>query len=1274
MVEDTSKRTYVETKRAIQRLKAQQLSVKKIQAEIEQNYENVYKEKREGLLSLKHNIRQALLRNLNPQKKSSTAGSAYSTRSRQRQMYLESAMATEVSHEQVMKYLVQYREALKERETKSNKAAQYMRLAKRHTSSTLSLQHHKGSSNSGMMKKQREGGFPLSKRIKKLGGDTDVRMHEPNPLLLPRKYAQASEDVYGKSSEETTTSTTEPAKDLAKLDSKRMKAMDILKKTSRVTPWAVDPSSFTQPQIVCGKKYMGETTFLSRPRGISFRDFELGQTYEKKVELTNVSWTINRFKRVVVDEALDDIVNVTCDFPGLMSAGMMCNMVVTFQPKVLQDLTGFITILAETGPVAIPFECTTKKAETSVSCESITLTPVMIGEQSTSQMEITNLGAIPVTWDLTVLDILSVDENTGETAGVLYSAGKEGGGGADEAEDILSDLGLSFTNIGKIPEYSRCKNKFVFSPVKDIKIVVKANYVFKTKTGEYLPPIPLEITAQAQRLPLAAVDKVVDFKCCKYKSIYQNTMKVQNSGKTALKCCIVQRPELKPYIEFLPDIGYCQAGRAFTFTISFNPTQEIEKDCERWIDKETGILQVPFKIHAPAQPTPVGFTFRARLTSSDLVFEPEILDFGKCVADMPTGLKLRVTNKGMLPARLAMRASKFGKEGSFLASTNRGQKSKGPEQAVVSFEPNDGFNAILPNGTIELTVCFCGSTEATHAFQVYCFALGETGQPCKFSIPCKAEVVHIPLKFSTFHLSLPPTAFKPGSISQASVVLRNSSGLSSCDYQFKSPSSDLTFSPLVGSIPPKGTCRVVVKFEPCQVEQSSAPKEGEEPEEGKEAQEKESAKSPNPPPEDMINKLRSLWSPCVVKYEGDLSLVHLNVQTYVVKPNLTLFAPGMKVRESGICELGFGTVAIGERHILTLRLSAEEVEEVLPVSYSMLDHKGDFQILNAVRPIKKNKDCVLQLCFAPRETREYFEKLTLSTKFESIRINLLGEGVLPSMSLVDDQSPIDMGFTVPKDIKESAFALKYVSKCPVRYQLCVEEENFNSNFGPSVFSCHPSSGVVELEGELEVNVRFKPQFKQESFMKARVVVKCQEDELGSVNVEGRCLAAGIHIQYPQGKLLSNTDAFTSSLKSCIAAAEDGDTEAEKEEAEPFYLRFDESIMLGQKREEFFEIVNTGKTSGEFSFDAQSDDDIVQERWQVTPAKGQVAAGSSVKISVSLEMPVDISPEFVVYFGLESWIEGQWNCTISTGNSTTKVPFMSACLVKPMKMPEEAEEA
>ena len=638
-----------------------------------------------------------------------------------------------------------------------------------------------------------------------------------------------------------------------------------------------------------------------------------------------------------------------------------------------------------------------------------------------------------------------------------------------------------------------------------------------------------------------------------------------------------------------------------------------------------------------------------------------------------------MTNKGTLPAKLGMRASKFGKEGSYALSNGSDKASK---QATVSFEPNDGFNTILPNGAVDLTVCFCGSAEAAHTFNIFCFALGETGQPCKFSIPCKAEVVHIPFKFSTFHLSLPPTMYKPGSISQASVILRNASGLSACDYQFKSPSPDVTFSPLVGSIPPKRTCRVLVKFEPCQLESKktdagSEPAEGEAGEAEAEAGAVSVAETKATPPEDIINKLRSLWAPCVVKHEGTLSLVHLNIQTYVVRPNLKLFAPGMKKRESGICELSFGTVAIGERHIVALRLSADDVSDPVPVALTLLDHRGDFQILNTVRPVRANADCVLHLCFAPRETREYFEKLTLSTRFESIRINLVGEGVLPSMSLVEDQSPIDMGFVTANDIRESTFALKYVSKCPVRYQLRVEEENFSSSFGPSVFSCHPSSGIVESEGELEVSVKFKPRFVHASFMNARVVVKSQDDELGSVNVEGRCLAAGIHLQYPQGKQGAPEDDFERSLKSCIAADEDGegnrDGLREGESPDTFCLKFDESVNIGESREEVFEIVNTGKVAGDFSFDASSGD-IVQERWQISPSKGQVQPGTAAKITATLTMPEDISPEFVAYFGLESWIEGQWKCSITAGQTTTILPFVCSCLVKPKPPPAPEEEA
>ena len=55
------------------------------------------------------------------------------------------------------------------------------------------------------------------------------------------------------------------------------------------------------------------------------------------------------------------------------------------------------------------------------------------------------------------------------------------------------------------------------------------------------------------------------------------------------------------------------------------------------------------------------------------------------------------------------------------------------------------------------------------------------------------------------------------------------------------------------------------------------------------------------------------------------------------------------------------------------------------------------------------------------------------------------------------------------------------------------------------------------------------------------------------------------------------------------------------------------------------------------------------------------------------MPEDISPEFVAYFGLESWIEGHWKCSITSGGKTTTTSFESKCLVKPERAAAEQEE-
>ena len=74
--------------------------------------------------------------------------------------------------------------------------------------------------------------------------------------------------------------------------------------------------------------------FISKPEEVVFSDFDLGRLYRMKIQLTNVSYSINYCRLVGVSNNLKDFVKIDFNPPGSMSAGLTCNMTVTFLPMV----------------------------------------------------------------------------------------------------------------------------------------------------------------------------------------------------------------------------------------------------------------------------------------------------------------------------------------------------------------------------------------------------------------------------------------------------------------------------------------------------------------------------------------------------------------------------------------------------------------------------------------------------------------------------------------------------------------------------------------------------------------------------------------------------------------------------------------------------------------------------------------------------------------------------------------------------------------------------
>ncbi|XP_039610977.1 cilia- and flagella-associated protein 74 [Polypterus senegalus] len=124
------------------------------------------------------------------------------------------------------------------------------------------------------------------------------------------------------------------------------------------------------------------------------QDFEVGKSYKKKILLTNVSYSINFCKLLGISEHLQDFISVQFTPPGPMSAGMTCDLVVIFKPKINEDMFGEVKFLAQTGAFTVPVKCTIKKCELAVDINFIDFGTNVIGETISRTITLTNSGAL----------------------------------------------------------------------------------------------------------------------------------------------------------------------------------------------------------------------------------------------------------------------------------------------------------------------------------------------------------------------------------------------------------------------------------------------------------------------------------------------------------------------------------------------------------------------------------------------------------------------------------------------------------------------------------------------------------------------------------------------------------------------------------------------------------------------------------------------------------------------------------------------------------------
>ncbi|XP_064027990.1 cilia- and flagella-associated protein 74 isoform X2 [Pogoniulus pusillus] len=553
--------------------------------------------------------------------------------------------------------------------------------------------------------------------------------------------------------------------------------------------------------------------FYSKPSCIHFKDFDIGQTYKKKIALINASYEANSCRVVGVNEWLKDFIRIHFDPPGKVYAGMSCEVVVTFKPMTNESLEGEVMFMAQTGPFSVPLKCTAKRCLLALDKEFIDFGSHEVGERISQTIKLTNSGALgtrfrvqmaagdsspckatakppgamvpphvsenkvsstPVTpvvekeqispdhSEEATCCVAQVEQQTGTS---LNSSSMEQLGqdvlcsrSAEDTDSAQNSVALSPEDtpmeiiLGKVTEGEIGAFSSVKLPIIFAPALpgdVRADFVIIFDNSD-CKPLYFSAVGVSLDMPVWVPSPSVDLKICRYDQLYEDCVIIRSRAKSMLHLKFEVCKELRKHMELHPKTGYIQAQSSFTVQLKFLPRHSLSEDAGSYFNEDTGVLEVPVTILLVDKAKKVNFTVHAIVTTSDLEISPAQISFGYCTIYEAVQANIRLTNKSLLP-------QEFGFVGL-------------PE--FVEVQPNDGFGVLLPRESLTLDIIFKANKAKEYSFGLTCRS--EFNR--QFKLSCKAVGVHPPLELSHSLVQFAATALNDVSTATLHVINSHQSG------------------------------------------------------------------------------------------------------------------------------------------------------------------------------------------------------------------------------------------------------------------------------------------------------------------------------------------------------------------------------------------------------------------------------------------------------------------------------------------------------------------
>ncbi|XP_065817273.1 LOW QUALITY PROTEIN: cilia- and flagella-associated protein 74 [Labrus bergylta] len=216
----------------------------------------------------------------------------------------------------------------------------------------------------------------------------------------------------------------------------------------------------------------------------------------------------------------------------------------------------------------------------------------------------------------------------------------------DQSDSDFGDISLGNVRGGEVGPFESIKLEFLFTPT----IPGEAKLDFRIKFSDLnSKPIPIQVRGVAASIPVWVERSTIDLKICTFDRFYQDIITIQSRSSIALKLTFEVCSEMKKHMEVLPKTCFIQAQSSFNALLKFQPRCSLAENAKKCYDRDTGVLEVPMTVQVAGQMKPVHFTVQAIVTSSDLQFDRTEVDFGYSSIYQSVKSSVHLTNLSLLP-------------------------------------------------------------------------------------------------------------------------------------------------------------------------------------------------------------------------------------------------------------------------------------------------------------------------------------------------------------------------------------------------------------------------------------------------------------------------------------------------------------------------------------------------------------------------------------------------------------------------------------------------